>query len=119
MSENLCPIGLKDNCISILGVSCVNLFDCHSWTLPWPLPVTRVTYENNSFDPLTFDSPYWLVQFRNLYPPVNSEGEMIHRDWEKYFADYGYAQAEPLYARCPKSLGWYYDKKSESWEPKK
>jgi len=45
---------------------------------------------------LTFDSPYWLVQIRALHPPVNSSNVMILCDWEKYFADYGYAEAEAL-----------------------
>jgi hypothetical protein len=45
---------------------------------------------------LTFDSPYWLVQIRALYPPVNSEDVMMQRNWEKYLADYGYAEAKPL-----------------------
>lgn len=115
-----CPIGLKNSCIPIVGISCVNLSDCHSWTIPWPIPLTRITHQNSPFDSLTFDSAYWLVQFHNLYPPVNTDQqELLQRDWKTYFADYGYAEAEPLYARNPKNLGWHYDDKLESWELKK
>lgn len=120
MSKKPCPIGLQGNCIP-RGIEqrCINFYDCHAWTIPWPLPLTRITYGNSSFDPLTFDSAYWLVQFHNLYPPVNTEQKLLQRDWKAYFADYDYAEAEPLYARRPESIGWHYNYKLESWEQKK
>ena len=95
MSKELCPIGIED-CISRGNNSCINFFNCYSWTKPWSLPLTRITYGNSCLDPLTFDSPYWLVNFHSLYPPINSAGTMQERNWRDYFADYGYAQAEPL-----------------------
>lgn len=98
MIKKPCPIGLED-CVPQGENSCLNFFHCYAWTRPWSLPLTRVTHGNACLDPLTFDSPYWLVDFHNFYPPVNSENIMIQRNWREYFADYGYAQAEPLYSR--------------------
>jgi hypothetical protein len=49
---------------------------------------------------------------------VNTEQKLLQRDWKTYFADYGYAQAEPLYARPKETLDWNYNDKLESWELK-
>jgi len=95
-TQKSCPLGL-DDCVQFGKNSCLNFVTCWSWIRPWLLPLSRVTYTNACLDPLTFDSPYWLVEFHKLYPPVNSEDVMIQRDWKEYFADYGYAEAEPLY----------------------
>lgn len=94
-SKRPCPIGLK-NCIPCGTNSCLNFFTCYSWAKPWPLPLTRVNHENGCLDPLTFDSPYWLVHFQTLYPHLNTAGTMQERNWKKYFAEYGYAEAELL-----------------------
>ena len=90
-----CPIGLED-CIPRGQNSCVNFSTCYAWTRPWPLPLSRITWGVACLDSLTFDSSYWLVEFLTLYPPINSAGIMQQRDWKKYFADYGYAEAVPL-----------------------
>ena len=95
MSKKPCPIGLED-CIPRGKSSCINFFTCYAWTKPWPLPLTRVTRASGYLDSLTFHSPYWLVQFLTLYPPINSAGIMQERNWEDYFADYGYAEAVSL-----------------------
>lgn len=93
-----CPIGLEE-CIPRGKNSCLNFFTCYSWTKPWPLPLTRVNHVNGCLDPLTLDSPYWLVEFHVLYPHLNTAGTMQERNWKEYFAEYGYAEAEPLYLR--------------------
>jgi hypothetical protein len=102
MSKKPCPLGLDDSCALRNENYCLNFFTCWGWTRPWALPLTKITYENSPLDPLTFDSSYWLVQFHNLYPPVNSENAMVQRNWKEYFANYGYTQAEPLSKRLQK-----------------
>lgn len=95
MTKEPCPIGIKD-CIPKGRNRCPNITACYSWTRPWPLPLARIHTGNACLDPLTFDSPYWLVDFHSLYPPFSTAGTMQERNWRDYFADYGYAQAEPL-----------------------
>jgi hypothetical protein len=90
-----CPIGLEE-CIPRGTLSCLNFFTCYAWTKPWPLPLTRVNREDDCLDPLTFDSPYWLVKIFTLYPHLNTAGIMQERNWIEYFAKYGYAEVELL-----------------------
>ncbi|WP_293341240.1 hypothetical protein [Microcoleus sp. CAWBG58] len=54
--------------------------------------MTRIDRSNSPLDPLTFDSGYWLVDFLKEYGGHGFQD----RNWAAYFADYGYAHAEPI-----------------------
>jgi len=92
MNKKVCPIGLED-CILSETNSCLNFLYCYAWTRPWPLPLLRI---DRHVCPSDFLVPYWFVQIRVLYPPINTENVMQQYNWEEDFAEYGYAEAELL-----------------------
>jgi len=99
--KNDCPLGFE--CITVKSIFsdsslyCVNIDTCQGWTNAWKLP-------------------YWynrdglIVEFVDYYTALNDElSENLitsQYNWEQYFAEYGFAEAEklPYFFRSDKTM---------------